>query len=245
MWVISRGDKEKVEGARNQIVASLVGLVISFLAFFVVNIAFGFFFPGKSLKDLSLPTLGPDTVPPTVSITAPVSDSSVLGVTAIQANATDNKQVTKVEFYIDGVVKSTDTAEPFSYNWDTKPYKHNSAHTILTKAYDGAGNVGTSATINVIAIDVTKPTVSVTYPADNQKISANSNITISASASDISGVAQIEFRVNGILKCTDYNAPYTCAWQTPGVKGVIYRIEVSGTDTAGNVGKSSNSVTAI
>src|SRR3989344_5223986 len=104
-WVLSRGDKEKVEDARNHIIASLVGLILVFLAFFIINIVVGFFFPGKSLKDLDLPTLGPDTKPPTVSLTAPISDSTVLGTTVIQANATDNKQVAKVEFYVDGLIK--------------------------------------------------------------------------------------------------------------------------------------------
>jgi hypothetical protein len=245
MWIFSRGDKEKVEGARNQIVASLVGLIIAFLAFFIVNIAFGFFFPGKSLKDLSLPTLGPDAISPTVSIIAPVPDSSVSGIALIQANASDNKQVAKVEFYVDNVLKYTDTAEPYTYNWDTKPYKHDSAHSLQTKAYDAAGNVGVSAAVNVVIIDVTKPTVNITYPVNNQKITPNTSITISASASDISGIAQIEFRVNGVSKCTDYGTPYVCVWQVPEVKGIVYRIEVSAVDTAGNIGKSSNSITAM
>jgi hypothetical protein len=242
-WIISRGDKEKVEDARNHIVASLVGLILAFLAFFIVNIAFGFFFPGKSLKDLSLPTLGPDTIPPTVSIAAPISDSTVSGLTTIQASATDNKQVTRVEFYVDDVLKNTDTKEPFSYAWDTKFFRHNSSHTILAKAYDAAGNVGTSTPIGIVIIDITKPTVSIINPANNQKIPSNSTFTLSATASDISSIAQVEFRVNGVLKYTDYNAPYTCIWQVPPARGITYRIEVSAIDTAGNIGKVSNSAT--
>ena len=243
-WVLSRGDKEKIEAARNHITASIVGLVISFLGFFIINIAFGFFFPGKSIKDLSLPTLGPDKIPPIISIAFPISDSIVSGSTAIQTNAIDNKQVTKVEFYIDGILKNTDTTEPFLYNWDTKSYKHNSDHKISTKAYDSAGNVGTSEIINVIVMDVTKPTVNITNPVNNEKISSGSSVTISASAYDVSSIAQVEFRTNGVLKCTDYDAPYICVWQIPGAKGVVYRIEASASDTAGNIGKSSNSVTA-
>jgi hypothetical protein len=244
-WVLSRGDKEKIEAARNHITASVVGLAISFLAFFIINISVGFFIPGKSIKDLSLPTLGPDRIPPAISVISPISDSTVSESTAIQANATDNKQVTKVEFYIDGTLKNTDTTEPFLYNWDTQSYKHNSAHTILAKAYDSAGNVGVSKAINVVVIDVVKPTVNITYPANNEKISSGSSVTISASVHDISSIAQVEFRVNGALKCTDYDASYICAWQVPGIKGVIYRIEVSAVDTAGNIGKSSNSATAM
>lgn len=36
-WVISGGDKSKIEGARNRLVYSLVGLVIVVLAFFIVR----------------------------------------------------------------------------------------------------------------------------------------------------------------------------------------------------------------
>lgn len=243
-WILSRGDKEKVEDARNHIVASVVGLIIVFLAFFVINVVFGFFFPGKSLKDLSLPTLAPDTKPPTISITSPISDSTVLGVTSVQVNATDNKQVAKVEFYIDGAVKNTDTKEPYEHSWDTKPYKHNSVHTISAKAYDDSNNVGTSASINVVIVDVAKPTVTITNPTNGRNVSSNTAVTFAAQASDVSGIAQVEFRVNGVLKCTDIVIPYTCVWQVPGIKGVVYRVEASAFDTAGNLGSFSNSITA-
>jgi hypothetical protein len=245
MWITSRGDKEKVESARNQIVSSLVGLIIAFLAFFIANVTLGFFFPGKNIKDLSLPTLDPDIISPTASITAPVSGSTVLGIATVQTTASDNKQVTKVEFYVDGILKYADLTQPYSFSWDTKPYIHNSTHSLLAKAYDAAGNVGATEAVDVTVVDITKPALSITYPVNNQKIAPNTSVTITASANDVSGVKQVEFSVNGISKCTDYAAPYTCIWQVPAIKGVIYRIETSGIDAAGNVGKSSNSVTSM
>lgn len=244
-WVLSRGDKEKVEEARAHIIASIVGMILVFLAFFTINIVFGFFFPGKSIKDLSLPTLGPDTTPPIVSIIAPISDSNVLASAPIQATATDNKAVTKVEFYVDGLLKNTDIKEPFEHIWDTKLFKHNSVHTLSAKAYDAANNVGTSASINVIVIDVTKPTVRITNPVNNGKVNTNTIVTISAFATDVSEITQVEFRVNGVLKCTDFATPFICAWQVPPTKNVIYRIEATALDTAGNIGNSSNSVTSM
>ena len=36
-WILSGGDKEKVEAARGTIVAAFVGLVLVFLAFFIIN----------------------------------------------------------------------------------------------------------------------------------------------------------------------------------------------------------------
>src|SRR3989304_8524989 len=42
-WITSGGDKAGVEAARNMIVAALVGLVIVFLAYFIINFVMNFF----------------------------------------------------------------------------------------------------------------------------------------------------------------------------------------------------------
>ena len=54
-WITSGGDKAGVEGARSQIIASIIGLIIVFLAFFILNLVLGLF--NLSLFDLELPTL--------------------------------------------------------------------------------------------------------------------------------------------------------------------------------------------
>jgi hypothetical protein len=53
-----------------------------------------------------------------------------------------------VEFYVDSVLKGTDTSSPYSYSWGTTSYS-NGAHSIYAKAKDAAGNTGTSSTISV------------------------------------------------------------------------------------------------
>jgi uncharacterized membrane protein YidH (DUF202 family) len=37
-WIMSRGDKQQIQGARNNITYALIGLVVVFLAFFLVSI---------------------------------------------------------------------------------------------------------------------------------------------------------------------------------------------------------------
>ena len=54
-WITSGGDKAGVESARNIIVAALVGLVITFLAYFIINIVMGFF--GLSISELNMPSI--------------------------------------------------------------------------------------------------------------------------------------------------------------------------------------------
>ncbi len=56
-WILSGGDKAGVEAARNTIVAAVVGLVIVFLSYFILNFITQFFL-NKTLTNLSLPTLG-------------------------------------------------------------------------------------------------------------------------------------------------------------------------------------------
>jgi len=91
---------------------------------------------------------GGDTILPVTSITAPIAGASVSGTTSVTASASDNVGVTKVEFYLDGVLKSTDTTSPYSWSWDTTTAT-NGSHSLTTKAYDAALNVGTSAAVGV------------------------------------------------------------------------------------------------
>jgi succinate dehydrogenase hydrophobic anchor subunit len=54
-WVTSGGDKEKVESARNHITAAIVGLIIVFLAIFIVSVVMTLF--GLSYVNLEIPSL--------------------------------------------------------------------------------------------------------------------------------------------------------------------------------------------
>ena len=56
-WITSGGDKGKVEEARKHIVAAIIGLIVAFLAYFILQLVLGFF--GLSLTELTLPSLAP------------------------------------------------------------------------------------------------------------------------------------------------------------------------------------------
>lgn len=55
-WLTSQGEKEGVNKARETIVAAIVGLVIIFLSYLIVNFILNLF-AGVSLFNLTLPTL--------------------------------------------------------------------------------------------------------------------------------------------------------------------------------------------
>jgi Bacterial Ig domain len=102
---------------------------------------------------------GGDTTAPTVSITAPLNGATVSGTVSVTATASDNVGVTKVEFYLDGALKSTDTTSPYSWSWDTTTVA-NGSHSLIAKAYDAATNVGASAAVGVTVSNATATDIS-------------------------------------------------------------------------------------
>ncbi len=90
----------------------------------------------------------PDIEAPTTAITAPANGATVSGTVSVTASASDNVGVTKVEFYLDGGLQSTDTSAPYSWSWNTTTAS-NASHSLTSKAYDAANNVGTSSAVTV------------------------------------------------------------------------------------------------
>jgi len=91
-----------------------------------------------------------DTTPPTVAITGPTSggDVSAKSSVTITAAASDDDAVAKVEFYVDGVLKSTDGTDPYAYAWKL-PGVRGRTYRLLARAYDVSGNVASSGTVTV------------------------------------------------------------------------------------------------
>ncbi|HEX6087195.1 MAG TPA: Ig-like domain-containing protein [Thermoanaerobaculia bacterium] len=89
-----------------------------------------------------------DTTPPAVSVTAPANNATVSATVSVTASASDNVGVTKVEFFLDGALQSTDTSSPYAWSWNTTT-SLNGAHALTAKAYDAANNVTTSSAVNV------------------------------------------------------------------------------------------------
>ncbi len=86
--------------------------------------------------------------------------------------------------------------------------------------------------------DTESPVVSITYPLNGQTVKRKSFVNIQASASDDKQVARVEFYVNGILKCSDAYAGYSCNWHVPKKVKVFYNIQAVAYDTSGNYASS-------
>src|SRR5262245_37285062 len=111
----------------------------------------------------------PDTIAPTTSITAPADGAMLAATVNVTASASDNVGVTKVEFYVDGVLQATDTSAPYAWSWNTFGTS-NGAHTVTSRAYDAASNIGTSTGVNV----------NVANTGDAQAPTAPANLTATA-----------------------------------------------------------------
>ncbi|MCB1627790.1 MAG: PHB depolymerase family esterase [Xanthomonadales bacterium] len=89
-----------------------------------------------------------DQTPPSVALTSPTAGVTLTGVVSLQATASDDTGVVKVEFYVDGSLLGVDQQAPYTWSWDTSAVAAG-AHELSAKAYDAAGNVGSAAVVPV------------------------------------------------------------------------------------------------
>ena len=193
-------------------------------------------------------TSGADIIPPTTSITSPANGATVSDATTISALASDSVGVTKVELWKDGNLFYTDTIFPYDFIWDTTK-ETNGSHTLQSKAYDAASNIGSSAIItvttnNIIIADTQIPIVSIISPVDGSTISAKGNLYISVSATDNVGVAQINIFFDGVIRKTCL-AVTTCSVSinTRKISSGAHTISATASDAAGNAGNAKIDVT--
>ncbi|GAB3101817.1 Ig-like domain-containing protein [Lysobacter terrae] len=173
-----------------------------------------------------------DTTPPTVS----ASETGSSGTITFSASASDNVGVSKVEFYVDGLLQGSDTAAPYSMTLDSTTLA-NGSHNLTAKAFDAAGNSTVSTavpfTVSNSTADTTPPTVSASESG------TSGTITLSATASDNVGVSSVDFFVDGALKGTDSAAPYSMTLNSTTLANGSHGLVAVAYDAAGNSGTSS------
>jgi hypothetical protein len=188
-----------------------------------------------------------DTEAPQTAITAPTAGQTIGGTFNLQATASDDVGVTKVEFYAGNTLLATDSTAPYGYGLNTTSGNFpNGAYSFTSLAYDAAGNQtrspAVSANIYNAPADTTAPTVSITSPVANSTVSGT--INISATASDASGINRVEFSVNGGSPAnSDPTSPYGFFYDTTGLSKGTHTITAKAFDNAGNSKTASVTVT--
>lgn len=180
----------------------------------------------SGLSSIVLRQVYVDNVPPSVS----VDESGEHGTITLLAAATDDIGIAKVEFYIDDVLKGTDTSVPYLVSFNSTTIADGS-HQLVAKAYDTAGNIGTSSP-RQFSIDNTPPTVAAAESG------TSGTITLTAVASDGIGVTRVEFYIDGALKDTDYYAPYSVSFNSVTLPNGSHELVAKAYDAVGNVGTS-------
>lgn len=179
----------------------------------------------------------PEVIKPTAAITLPGDGTTVSGNANISAQAWDNVGVVKVELYKDAELLGTLTASPYNFVWDTRTVT-DGLSSLTIKAYDAAGNVGTSNVVR-LNVDNTAPAAALSAPANGTVVRGN-GVLLSANVSDNSGVGQVNFyRDDNILLGTDTSAPYSINWDTTTATNEAHTLYVVATDTPGNSATSS------
>lgn len=152
-----------------------------------------------------------DTTAPVVSITSPASGTTLSGATTVQASATDASGVTKVEFYVDGTLKSTDTTPDsngkYSFSLDPSGLASGN-HNLTAKAYDAANNSALSSVVTVNVAPATPPPT--TYDrADLNQDGKVDILDVSLLSSKYnqsgSGLGRADINSDGIVNILDFS----------------------------------------
>jgi chitinase/chitodextrinase len=173
-------------------------------------------------------TVNSGNTPPTATITSPANNATFTAPASITINATasDNGSVTKVEFFQGSTKLGEDTSTPYSFNWTNVAA---GTYSLTAKATDNLGLTGTSAAVN-ITVNGTNPlpTVSITSPANGATFTAPASITITANASDNGSVVKVEFFQGTTKLGEDLSTPYSFNWSN--VASGTYSLTAKATD---------------
>lgn len=197
-----------------------------------------------------------DTTKPTAAISAPLGSATVSGTVAVNATASDNVGVARVELKANGTVVAIDTAAPYSFSWNSAGVANGMAN-LVAVAYDAAGNAGTSSTVAVnvanatvapapsgSTADTVKPTVTITNPVAGN---VSGVVTVSVSAADNSDIAgvRLQLLINGVLRAYGNGGSLSYRWEAHKYAARAHTIKATAKDKAGNLSETTVIVNVV
>lgn len=109
---------------------------------------------------------------------------------------------------------------------------------VVVEGSEANNNLNTTFTCTVQNPDITPPTISITYPADNATFPQGTGAGINTTAWDNAGVTKVEFRVDSNLIGTDTTAPFQAQLSTTALAKTKHTITAKAFDAAGNTATS-------
>lgn len=186
-----------------------------------------------------------DLEPPTVRISLPDPDAVVGGVVHVEALASDNRSVAKVELGANGNVLGAPTTPPYAVDWDTTGLS--GPVTLSAEAWDEVGLHAVAAPVTVF-VDNVKPTVTIASPPNDGTVPGGV-VTVSGTAQDDDQVARVELWANGVYVDQAAYDPkahaWSCAWNSGGLANGPAILLARAVDRAGNSADATVSVTIL
>lgn len=175
-----------------------------------------------------------DTTAPTVAITSPSDAATVEGEVVIEATASDDTGVRRVDILVNGTLLEAFNGGPYRATWDTSALA-NGSYTLRAVAVDEAGNEGAAqvqVTVQGAIEDTTPPTVAFTAPSAGATVSGRVQLT--ANAADDFGVRQVAFIVDGEVVAEVQAPPFQAVWDATAAAEGEHTLVVQAVDAAGN-----------
>ena len=170
-----------------------------------------------------------DSTSPTVSLTTPAAHApgaytSIDGVLVVEATATDNQDIAKVEFFAGSIELGVDTDPPYQARFDTSVWPNWQTSFVKAVATDTAGNTAEDLryvqVVRASAIptpDTQAPNVKVVNPsrhAPGAFTPIDGVIAVEALSDDNVRVASVDFYAGSIHLGTDDAAPWSTTFDT-------------------------------
>ena len=171
-----------------------------------------------------------DNTVPTVAFASPSDGAKLGGTVSLTASPADGGSgVAQVGVY--RAARSSGPRRPRPGRCPSRPPACRTPRSSPTAtATDCAGNTA-SASIT-ITVDNTAPTAAITSPANGALVVGI--VTITANASDASGVARVDFYDGATLLGSDLSAPFSFDWNTAGATDGNHSLQIRAVDVVGN-----------
>lgn len=207
-------------------------------AIFLFLIVFGSLLPGcgsdKKPNGPVVPPDGADTQPPVATVISPTNGTAVGTTAVIMANATDNTEVSHVQFMVDDSldVSSLDNQAPYEFSIATNSFALGTAHTVRAVAVDTAGNVDTSAAVTFYAR--WRPV----FPNLPQSATVGDTTQFTMNPSFTTGLKSIALSVNNVVEPgqIDSTLPFVLMLDATDLMwATSYEIKLTAVDSLGNI----------
>ncbi|WP_255989553.1 Ig-like domain-containing protein [Chitinolyticbacter albus] len=117
------------------------------------------------------------------------------------------------------------------------------AKAISVQFRNAAGTIATAALAGSVLVDTQAPQLAITNPAAGSYVS--DPISIDVEASDVAGVKQVEFYLDGALLGVKTAAPYSIVWDPSSVSESAHALRVVAIDQNGRVSERTNTVSVV